>query len=144
MDGGAWWAAVHGVTKSRTRLSDFFDSLLLLFSRSNVVSNAFATPWTVVHQAPPSMGFSRQDYWSGLPFPSPMRESEVCQSCPTFSDPMGCSLPGSSVYGIFQAKVLEWGAIAFCRGSSQPRDQTYGSCHISCITGRFFTAETPG
>ena len=48
----------------------FFDSLLLLFSRSNVVSNAFATPWTVVHQAPPSMGFSRQEYWSGLPFPS--------------------------------------------------------------------------
>ena len=40
-------------------------------------------------------------------------ESEVTQSCPTPSDPMDCSLPGSSVHGIFQARVLDWGAIAF-------------------------------
>ena len=40
-------------------------------------------------------------------------ESEVTQSCPTLCDPMDCSLPGSSVHGIFQARVLEWGAIAF-------------------------------
>ena len=40
-------------------------------------------------------------------------ESEVAQSCPTPSDPMDRSLPGSSIYGIFQARVLEWGAIAF-------------------------------
>ena len=40
-------------------------------------------------------------------------ESEVAQSCPTLSDPMDCSLTGSSVHGIFQARVLEWGAIAF-------------------------------
>ena len=40
-------------------------------------------------------------------------ESEVAQSCPTISDPMDCSLPGSSIHGIFQAGVLEWGAIAF-------------------------------
>ena len=42
-------------------------------------------------------------------------EREVAQSCPTPSDPMDCSLPGSSVHGIFQARVLEWGAIAFSR-----------------------------
>jgi len=67
------------------------------------------------HQAPPSLGFSRQEHWSGLPFPSPMHESEseVIQSCPTLSDPMDCSLPDSSIHGIFQARVLEWGAIAF-------------------------------
>ena len=40
-------------------------------------------------------------------------ESEVAQSCPTLSDPMDCSPPGSSIHGVFQAKVLEWGAIAF-------------------------------
>ena len=40
-------------------------------------------------------------------------ESEVTQSCPTLSDPMDCSPPGSSIHGIFQARVLEWGAIAF-------------------------------
>ena len=47
-------------------------------------------------------------------------ESEVAQSCPTLSDPMDCSLPGSSIHGIFQAKVLEWGAIAFSTFPSNP------------------------
>ena len=48
---------------------------------------------------------------------------------------MGCSLPGSSVHGIFQARVLEWIAISFSRGSSQPRDRT----RVSCTAGRRFT-----
>ena len=48
-------------------------------------------------------------------------KSEVAQSCLTLCDPMECSLPGSSVHGIFQARVLEWVAISFSRGSSQPR-----------------------
>ena len=48
-----------------------------------------------------------------MPFPSPLRESEVAQSCLTLSDPMDCSPPGSSVHEICQARVLEWGAIAF-------------------------------
>ena len=42
-------------------------------------------------------------------------ESEVAQSCPSLSDPMDCSLPGSSTHGMFQARVLEWGAIAFSK-----------------------------
>ena len=69
----------------------------------------------MAHQAPPSLGFSRHEHWSGLPFLSPVHksESEVAQSCPTLSDPMDYSLPGSSIHGIFQARVLEWGAIAF-------------------------------
>ena len=46
-------------------------------------------------------------------------ESEVTQSCPTLSDPMDCSLPGSSVHRIFQARVLEWGAIAFSRSKTR-------------------------
>ena len=54
-------------------------------------------------------------------------EREVAQLCPTLSDPMDCSLPGSSVHGIFQARVLEWGAIAFsvaysCPTLSDPMD----------------------
>ena len=150
--------------------------------------------WNVARQAPLSLGFSRQEYWSGLPFPSPgslpdpghrpgspalqadslpidlqgkpyfissccccwvtsvvsdsvrprrrqptrmpcpwdspgkntgvgchfllqcmkvKSESEVTQSCLTLSDPIDCSPPGSSIYGIFQARVLEWGTIAF-------------------------------
>ena len=62
-----------------------------------------------------SLGFSSQEHWSGLPFPSSMHESEkwnwITQLCPTLSDPMDCSLPGSSIHGVFQARVLEWGAI---------------------------------
>ena len=73
----------------------------------------FATPWTVAYQAPQSMGFSRQEYWSGLPFLSPLHESEVAQLCPTLHEPMDCRPPGSSVHGVFQARVVEWGAIAF-------------------------------
>ena len=78
-------------------------------------------------------------------------QSEVTQSCPTLRDPMDCSLPGSSVRGIFQARVLEWGATAFSlvplsmrfpglewvavsssSGSSPPRDQIHIS-YTSCI-----------
>ena len=55
-----------------------------------------------------------------------VNSSEVAQSCLTLCDPMDCSsLPGSSAHGIFQAIVLEWIAISFSRGSSQPRDRTW-------------------
>ena len=135
--------------------------LLSCFSRVRLC----ATPYMAAHQALPSLRLSRQEHWSGLPFPSPVHESEkgkwsrsvmsnsvrphrrqptrlshpwhypgkntgvgchfllqcmkvksereVAQSCPTLSDPMDCSLPGSSLHGIFQARALEWGAIAF-------------------------------
>ena len=59
-------------------------------------------------------------------------ESDVSQSCPTLCDPVDCSLPGSLVHGIFQARILEWGAISCSKGSSQPRDQT----RVSHIAGR--------
>ena len=112
----------------------------------------FASPWTVTCQASLSMGFSRQEYWRGLPcslsgdLPDPgielhllnllhwqadsiplappgktltilesKSESEVAQSYLTLSDPMDHSLSGSSAHGIFQARVLEWSAIAFSR-----------------------------
>ena len=63
------------------------------------------------------------------------KESEGTQSCPTICDPMDCSLPCFSVHGIFQARVLEWVAISFSRGSSRPRDWT----QISRIVCRWFT-----
>ena len=59
----------------------------------------------------------------------------VTQSCPTLCNPMDCSLPYSSIHGVFQARVLEWVAISFSRGSSQPRDQTW----VSRIVVRCFT-----
>ena len=61
-------------------------------------------------------------------------ESEVAQSCPTLCDPVDCSLPGFSIYGILQARIMEWVTISFSRGSSPPRDRT----QASCIGGRHF------
>ena len=58
-------------------------------------------------------------------------ESEVAQSCTTLSDPMDCSLPGSSIHGIFQARVLEWGAIAFSNGKLSVQ---FSSVTQSCPT----------
>ena len=62
-------------------------------------------------------------------------KSEVTQSCPTLRDPMDCSLPGSSVHGISQARILECVAISFSRGSSQSRDWTW----VFRTAGRLFT-----
>ena len=133
--------------------------LLLLLSRFSRV-RLCATPQTAAHQAALSLGFSRQEHWSGLPFPSPMHESEkwdmlqspfsswrftvfinkskvwknsalsnpvnifsLClgaqslQSCPTLCYPMNSSLPGSSVHGILQPRILAWDAMPFSRGS---------------------------
>ena len=57
-------------------------------------------------------------------------ESEVTQSCPTLSDLMDCSLPASSIHGIFQAKVLEWGAIAFLPESKKEDQNVHPMCRI--------------
>ena len=66
------------------------------------------------------------------------------QAAQIFASPWTVALPGSfSVHGLFQARILEWVAISFYRGSSCPRDQTRVSC-ASCIAGRFFTAEPLG
>ena len=71
MDRGTWKAIVHGVTKSQT----YYKILAIFPVKSESISCSVmsdpATPWTVAHQAPLSMGFSRQEYWSGLPFTSP-------------------------------------------------------------------------
>ena len=64
----------------------------------------------------------------------------VSKSCPTLCDPVDCSPPGCSVHGISQARILEWVAISFSGGSSQPMDRT----QVSCLAGRFFTTKPPG
>ena len=75
------------------------------------------------HQAPPSLGFSSKNTGVGCHFllqcMKVKSESEIAQSCLTLRDPMDCNLPGSSVHGIFQARVLEWGAIAFSNMSKR-------------------------
>jgi hypothetical protein len=66
------------------------------------------------------------------------KEREVTQWCLTCCDPVDCKLPGSSIHGISQSRVLEWVAISFSRASSRPRDRTL----VSCIAGRRFTVWT--
>ena len=103
--------------KSSSALASYWLLLLLLllsrFSRVRLC----ATPQTAAHQAPPSLGFSRQEHGVRchflLQYMKVKSESEVAQLCLTLSDPMDCSAPGSSVHGIFQARVLQWGAIVF-------------------------------
>ena len=87
------------------------------------------------HQAPPSLGFSRQEHWSGLPFPSPIRESEVAQSSPTLSDPMDCSPPGSCIHGICQARVLEWSVGDFREILKLPSEDGAGERKEGGVTG---------
>ena len=94
--------------------------------RCQVMSASFATSWTVAHQASLTMGFPRQGYWSGLPFPSPgdsfqprhihtaaAAAAKLLQLCLTLCDPIDSSPPGSPVPGILQARTLEWVAISF-------------------------------
>ena len=72
---------------------------------------------------PPVKGFGHYSlllFWIFLVFG--IQTCKVAQSCPTLCDSMDCSLPDSSVHGIFQARILEWVAIPFFRGSSLPRD----------------------
>ena len=105
----------------------------------------FATPRTVAYQAPPSMEFSRQDYWSGLPCPSSIvwevnascprswrlsnrimlltetshpataPAAKSLQSCPTLCDPVDGSPPGTPVPGVLQARTLRWVAVSFSK-----------------------------
>ena len=115
---------IHGILQAR-----ILEWVAFPFSRSsqkwsevNLLSHVqlFTTPWTAASQAPPSMGFSRQEYWSGLPFPSPgdLPDSGIEPGSPSLQvDALPSKPPGKP-----------W--------SSQTRDQT----QISCIAGGFFTS----
>ena len=111
----------------------------------------FATTRTIGHQTPLSMGFPRQEYWSGLPFPSPgdLPNPGIETGSPLlllllsrFSRVRLCATPQTAAHqaplslpGILQARTLEWVAISFSRGSFQPRDWTW----VSCIEAKFLT-----
>ena len=93
----------------------------------SLLSNSLPTSWTVACQTPLSVELFRQEYCSGELFPS-------TGDLPSLG--VNCSLPDSSVHGILQARILEWVAYPFSRGSSQPRNWT----GVFCIVGRFFTS----
>ena len=99
----------------------------------------------------PNANDSQMPPWAALPssldsglYPVPYLNASLeylccrylaAKSCPTLCDPMNCRLPGSSIHGILQARILEWLAISFSKGTSPPRDQTSVS-YVSCIGRR--------
>ena len=93
----------------------------------------------------PVPGILQQEFWSGLHFlfqcMKVKSESEVAQSCPTLSDPMDCSLPGSYVHGISQARVLDWGTIAFSVHLASPA-QLSNCLHLN-LRVTVWLGETP-
>ena len=99
MDREAWWATVHGVTKSQAQLSRYACIVALQCCIGFCCCSCLVT-----------------------------------KSCPTLWDPVDCSLPGSFLHGILQARILEWVPISFSRGSSRTRDWT----RVSGIAGRHF------
>ena len=115
--------SIQSVPWSSSSISDRVDSFCMLSIRTDT--------WCKVSRI-----FMWRDYLkltthteNGTP-----SESEVAQLCPTLCNPFDCSLPGSSLDGVLQARILEWIAISFSRGSSWPRDQT----RVSHIAGRCF------
>ena len=112
-------------------------ALWLLVASSSVPSSC--TPHTCTYLSAPSLMRCTGDFSHHLTC-TMLAVVFVTQSCPALCDPTDCTLPGSSVYGIPQARILEWIAIPFSRGSFWPRDQT----RIACTEGRFFTAWATG
>ena len=113
-DGEAWNAAVHGVVKSRTR------QWLNNTGRLKTLSLFLCAGLFFMY-------YLCEKYYKLIIY--------IAQSCLTLCNPRDGSLPDSVIHGIFQARILEWAAISFSRGSSQPRDRT----RISCIADRRFT-----
>ena len=125
----------------------------------------FVTLWTVALQAPLSMGFSRQEYWSGLPFSSPgdlpnpgiepgspalqadalssepPGKPKSLWSCPTLCNPMGCSLPASSVCGILWIRTPKWVAMPPPGDPPNPGFEP-ASLTSPTLAGRFFNSST--
>ena len=122
--------SVHGISQTR---------LLERIAISSFRGSSWPKDWNCISHISCMAGGFFTDKPPGKPWFRDEWVSEVTQLCPTLCDPMDCSLPGSSIHGIFQARVLEWLAISFSRGSSQLRDRTW----VSCIAGRL-PSQSPG
>ena len=131
------YCIVYGVAKCQTRPGDFYFQLK---PNLTVTQNQYSSHIHFYLGPSPQICSCLHCYLSAISLwrcnkIKRKKESEDAQLCLTLCDPMDCRLPGSSVHGIFQARVLEWVTISFSRESSRPRDQT---C-VSCIAGRRFT-----
>ena len=127
MDGGPWWAAVHGVAGSRARLSDF-----TLTFHFHALEKEMATHSCSCLENPRDSGA----WWAAVSGVTQSRTRlKPLSSSSSSSNAMDCSPPGSSVHRILQAGILQWVAMPSSRGSSWPRDGTCIS-YIFCIVRR--------
>ena len=149
MDREAWHAVIHGVTKSRTRLRDWTE----LKEAKNLAAAAATKLLQSYLTLPPHR---QQPTRLPRPWDSPGKntgmgchfllqcmkvksESEVTQSCATPSDPMDCSLPGSSTHGTLQARVLEWVALPSRKNPARvPRGEARWGAGAPCNSRRFY------
>ena len=120
MDRGAWQATVQRVATSETQLS------MCTYTHTHTHTHTHRMDKVCIECF--LLGISDR-----------LEHCLVSKSCPTLLWPMDYSQPGSSVRGIFQARILEWIAISSSRGSSPPRNQVW----VSCIASGFFTCEPP-
>ena len=118
IDSSVWRSLVHGVKKSQTQLSDWAYTFPIVIGIT-----------CYEHFLPGNKGPIN------IRAPNISVKVKVTHSCPTVCDPMDCIRPGSSVHGILQARILEWVAVPFSRGSTQSRNWT----QISLTAGGFFT-----
>ena len=109
-----------------------FDIVLLVFYVLSFGPKGIFASWSEIKSAPPTL--------EGEVLTTELPEVKVAQLCPTLCYPMDCSLPYSSVHGILLARILEWVAIPFSKGSFQPRGWT----QVTRIEGRFFTIWATG
>ena len=118
MDGGAWWAEVHGVARSWIRLSDFTFIFHFHALEKEMATHCSVLAWRIPGTGEPG----------GLPSLGSHRVRH------NWSDLAAAAAADDTVQGILQARILEWVPFPFSMGSSQPRDRT----QVSCILGRFF------
>ena len=148
IDGSPPGSAIPGILQARTLewVAISFSSAWQWKVKVKSLSRVWllATPWTVAYQAPLPWDSPGKNTGVGCHFSPQCRkvksESEVAQPCPTPSDPTDCNLPGSSVHGIFQARVPEWGAIAFStkKGNANECSDYHTIAHISHASNVMF------
>ena len=140
-DREAWPSAVHGVAKRWTQLSGWTTATMTL---RFVLIHCLGYRVNAQKLLAISMILYRKIKQQQSQNTELYKKNLLCvlillaQSCLTLCNPTDCSLPGSSIHGIFQARILEWVAVSFSMGSSQPRDWT----QVSHIAGWFFTVWT--
>ena len=144
MDGGAWWAAVHGVARSRTRLSDFTFIFHFHALEKEMATHSSVLAWRILGTGEPgglpSIGSRRVGHdWSDLAAAAWWSEVKVAQLCSTLCDPMDYT-----VHGIVQARILRVGSLSFLQVIFPTQESSLGLLHWGQILYQLSHKGSPG